>query len=202
MTTRQYDGTRPVDAGIDRYWMLHLIEGAILVLLGIVAVFLPLRVGIALLWWLFLIGGAAGLVTTLVMRRAPGFWWSLLSALLALAIAILLLAVPELAIVGLPLLLMTFLVVEGVATIMLALDHWRALSGRWAWMLASGIVDLLLAVFIVIGLPWTATWALGLILAVNLIFGGGAMVGMALAARDQAAHAQAGSKAPATWPRA
>jgi uncharacterized membrane protein HdeD (DUF308 family) len=162
----------------------------ILVLLGLAAIFLPLRLGVALLWWLFMIGGAAGLATTMVMRSAPGFWWSLLSALLALAIAILLLAVPELAIVGLPLLLMTFLVVEGIATIMLALDHWRALSGRWAWMLASGIVDLWLAGFIVIGLPWTATWALGLILAVNLIFGGGAMVAMALAARNQAARAQ------------
>ena len=36
-----------------------------------------------------------------------------------------------------------------------------------------------------LGLPATEFWALGLILAVNLIFGGGAMIGMALAARDR-----------------
>ena len=70
-------------------------------------------------------------------------------------------------------------------TIMLALEHWRHLSSRWGWMLASGLVDLSLAVFIVVGLPATASWALGLILAVNMIFGGGAMIGMALAARDR-----------------
>jgi uncharacterized membrane protein HdeD (DUF308 family) len=92
---------------------------------------------------------------------------------------------PDLAIAGFPLLLMVFLILEGIVTVMLALEHWRDLSGRWGWLLASGIVDLSLAAFIVIGLPATAAWTFGLILAVNLIFGGGAMIGMALAARDQ-----------------
>ena len=76
-------------------------------------------------------------------------------------------------------------------TVMLALEHWRHLSSRWGWMLASGLVDLSLAVFIVVGLPATASWALGLILAVNLVFGGGAMIGMALAARGSRARAGA-----------
>jgi uncharacterized membrane protein HdeD (DUF308 family) len=58
-------------------------------------------------------------------------------------------------------------------------------------MLTSGIVDLCLAAFIVLGLPATARWTLGLILAVNLIFGGGAMIGMALAARKQISDANA-----------
>ena len=166
------------------HWKLQLSEGVILVLLGIAAVFVPFRLGFALLVWLFLIGGLTGLITTLVMRNAAGFWWSLLSASLAIAIALLVYANPELALIGFPLLLMVFLVLEGIVTIMFALDHWRDRSVRWSWMLASGIVDLSLAAFIVIGLPATAGWALGLILAVNLIFGGGAMIGMAFAARD------------------
>jgi uncharacterized membrane protein HdeD (DUF308 family) len=164
--------------------MLQMVEGAILILLGFVAAFVPFGIAIALFWWLFLIGGIAGLITTLAMWKAPGFWWSLLSAALAITVAMVLFAVPELAVVGFPLLLMAFLVLEGIATIMLALEHWRQLSGRWAWMLASGIVDLALAGFIVVGFPTTASWALGLILAVNLIFGGGAVIGMALAVRD------------------
>jgi uncharacterized membrane protein HdeD (DUF308 family) len=152
--------------------------------------FVPFGLGISIFVWLFLIGGITGLITTLVMWNATGFWWSLLSAVLAIGIAIVLFAIPELAIVGFLLLLLAFLVLEGLVTVMLALEHWRQLSGRWSWMLASGIVDLSLAVFIVIGLPATASWALGLILAVNLIFGGGAMIGMALAGRDHAANAQ------------
>jgi uncharacterized membrane protein HdeD (DUF308 family) len=164
---------------------LQLIEGVTLILLGFAAAFVPFGLGISLFWWLFLIGGMAGLTSTVVMWRATGFWWSLLSAALAIGIAIVLFAVPELAIVGLPLLLMIFLVLEGFFTVMLALEHWRQLSGRWTWMLVSGIVDLGLAGFIVIGLPASASWALGLILAVNLIFGGGAVIAMGLAAPDR-----------------
>lgn len=166
------------------HWKLQIGEGIVLVLLGIVAVFLPLRLGIALLLWLFLVGGITGLITTFIMGRTTGFWWSLLSAVLAIGIAIFALAFPELALVSFPLLLMAFLALEGVITVMFALDHWRDQSARWHWMLASGIVDLILATVIVIGLPLTADWALGLILAVNLIFGGGAMIGMALAVRS------------------
>jgi uncharacterized membrane protein HdeD (DUF308 family) len=160
---------------------LQLMEGVILMLLGFAAAFLPFGLGISLLWWLFLIGGIVGLISTVVMWRATGFWWCLSSAVLAITIAIILFAAPELAIVGLPLLLMTFLVLEGFFSVMLALEHWRQLSGRWTWMLVSGVVDLCLAGFIVIGLPATARWALGLILAVNLIFGGGAVLAMGLA---------------------
>lgn len=173
------------------HWKLHVGEGIVLVLLGAAAVFVPFRLGIALLVWLLLIGGIVGLITTALMHRTAGFWWSLLSAVLAIGVACLVFAAPDLAFVGFPLLLMGFLTLEGVVTIMLALEHWRERSARWNWLLASGIVDLCLAVFIIVGLPATATWALGLILAVNLIFGGGAMIGMGLAARREADHASA-----------
>ena len=169
--------------------MLHLIEGAILVLLGVLAGFMPPWFGIALFGWLFLIGGIAGLVTTLVMRRAPGFWWSLLSAVFTMGVGAMLFWQPELGMLTLFLVLMGFLVLEGIVTIMYALDHRRELSGRWGWMLASGIVDLGLAAFILAGLPATSVWAIGLIVGVNLVFGGVAMIGMALAARPRLGNA-------------
>lgn len=131
-------------------------------MLGFVAGFVPFGLGIAIFMWLLVVGGISGLITTLAIRNAPGFWWSLASAILAIGIATIMFAVPELAVVGLPWLLMCFLVLEGIVTIMLALEHWRHLSSRWGWMLASGLVDLSLAVFIVVGLPATASWALGL----------------------------------------
>jgi uncharacterized membrane protein HdeD (DUF308 family) len=168
-----------------RRWKLEIVEGVVLIVLGCVAGFVPFGLGIAIFMWLMVIGGITGLITTLVMRKAAGFWWSLASAVLAIVIAAIMFAVPELALVGLPLLLLCFLVLEGVVTVMLALEHWRHLSGRWRWMLASGLVDLSLGAFIVVGLPGTAPRTLGLILAVNLIFGGGAVIGMALAARQR-----------------
>jgi hypothetical protein len=69
------------------------------------------------------------------------------------------------------------------------LDHVRArskreLSGRWGWMLASGIIDLILATIILAGLPGTAVWALWLLVGINMVFGGSALIAMALYARE------------------
>src|SRR5262245_54145956 len=116
------------------HWVLHLAEGVVLILLGGLAAFIPFGLGIAIFGWLFLIGGIAGLITTCAMWTNRRFFWSLLSAVLATSVGIIVFAVPEFAIVGFPLLLMTFLVLEGGATIMLALEHRRELSGRWGWM--------------------------------------------------------------------
>jgi uncharacterized membrane protein HdeD (DUF308 family) len=67
---------------------------------------------------------------------------------------------------------------------MFALEHKSELSGRWGWMLASGIVDLFLAAMILTGLPGSAAWALGLLVGINMVFGGSALIAMALHARD------------------
>jgi uncharacterized membrane protein HdeD (DUF308 family) len=50
-------------------------------------------------------------------------------------------------------------------------------------MLASGIIDLALAIMIFAGLPSTAAWAVGLLVGINMIFGGAALIAMALHAR-------------------
>jgi uncharacterized membrane protein HdeD (DUF308 family) len=71
---------------------------------------------------------------------------------------------------------------------MFALEHKRELSGRWGWMLASGIIDLILAAIIIAGLPGTAAWALGLLVGINLLIGGAALIGMALHARVGGPH--------------
>ena len=60
--------------------------------------------------------------------------------------------------------------------------NWE-LSERWSWLLVSGIVDILLAGIIISGLPGTALWAIGLLVGINLVFGGATLIGMALAAR-------------------
>jgi uncharacterized membrane protein HdeD (DUF308 family) len=87
-------------------------------------------------------------------------------------------------VLSLTLVLIAFFVIEGIASIMFALDHKRELSGRWGWMLASGIIDLILATIILAGLPGTAVWALWLLVGINMVFGGSALIAMALYARE------------------
>jgi len=45
------------------------------------------------------------------------------------------------------------------------------------------LIDLLLAALIVGALPGSAAWALGLIVGIDLLFGGWSLIAMALAAR-------------------
>jgi uncharacterized membrane protein HdeD (DUF308 family) len=185
---------RAVAVSVRKHWVLFLIEGIALVLLGIAAIVVPPAATLAttlVLGWIFLFSGIFGLITTFWTRGAPGFWWSLLSAVLGIAAGALLLASPANGILSLTLVLIIFFAVEGVATIMFALDHRRELSGRWGWMLASGVVDLILAAVIAAGLPGTAVWAIGLLVGINMVFGGVALTAMALSARSNGGSAVA-----------
>jgi uncharacterized membrane protein HdeD (DUF308 family) len=177
---------RRVAQALHEHWKLYLIEGIVLLILGAFAIVIPTIATLAvtiLVGWLFLISGVMGLITTYGMRHAPGFWWSLISGVLGVVLGIWLLAAPVSGAFSLTILLVAFFIIEGVTSIMFALDHKRELTGKWGWMLVSGIVDLVLAVMIFAQLPSTAAWAIGLLVGINMVFGGSALIAMALHAR-------------------
>ena len=178
-----------VSAAIHRHWGLFLLEGILLIVLGSLAVLVPAVASVAatiVFGWILLLSGVIGLITTLRARQAPGFGWSLLSAIIGIAAGLVLLAMPVQGTLSLTAVLIAFLFVEGVASILYAFEHRKGLSGRWSWMLASGIIDVVLALILMAGLPGTAVWALGLLIGINMIFGGWALVWMALHARSEA----------------
>jgi len=181
---------RAVASALHEHWVLFLIEGIILVILGVAAIALPPIATIAftiIIGWIFLVSGIVGLITTFWARHAPGFWWALVSAIIAIAAGVVLLAWPISGTLSLTLVLIAFFIVEGIASILYAIEHRTQLSGNWVWMLVSGIIDLILAGIIFAGLPGTAAWALGLLVGINMLFGGVALIAMALAARNPTA---------------
>ena len=190
MSTNQPDIAkfqRAVNQALHDHWVLYLVEGVVLLVLGTIAIVIPPLATLAatiLFGWLFLISGVVGLFTSFWMRAAPGFWWSLISAALGVIVGGWLLAQPVSGAVSLTILLVAFFIIEGVVSIMFALDHKRELSGRWGWMLVSGVVDLVLGAMILAGLPSTAVWAIGLLVGINMVFGGTALIAMALHARN------------------
>jgi uncharacterized membrane protein HdeD (DUF308 family) len=168
------------------HWKAFLIEGILLAILGLAAMIVPPLASLAVtifVGWMFLISGIAGLALTFWARAMPGFWWSLISAVLALIAGIVLLAQPAQGVYTLTLVIGVYFLAEGVATIMYALEHRRELSERWTWLLFAGIVDIVISFIIISGLPGSAEWAIGLLVGINLVFGGATMIGMALAAR-------------------
>jgi uncharacterized membrane protein HdeD (DUF308 family) len=173
---------------VSKHWKLFLAEGIVLVLLGIGAIIVPPIAGLAvtlLLGWLFLTGGIFGLVVTYWAREMPGFWWSLFSAALSVLAGLILIARPMAGLLTLTVVLTAFFVLEGIASIMFALDHKRELTGRWGWVVAAGVFDLLIAMMILAGLPGSAAWAIGLLVGINMVFGGSSLIGMALAAKPK-----------------
>jgi uncharacterized membrane protein HdeD (DUF308 family) len=174
-------------AAVRAHWKAILIEGILLVVLGFAAIILPPLASLAVtifLGWMFLISGIAGLALTFWARGMPGFWWSLLSAALAIGAGIILLVQPVEGVLTLTVVVGIYFLAEGVATIMYALEHRRELSERWTWLLVAGIVDIVIAGLIIAGLPGSALWAIGLLVGINLLFGGMSLIGMALAARN------------------
>src|SRR5215471_15968382 len=169
------------------HWKAFLVEGILLAVMGLAALLLPQLAGLAvaiLLGWLFLITGIGGLLVTFWAREMPGFWWSLISAALAVLAGGILLARPMQGVLTLTIVVGAYFLAEGVATIMYALEHRKELSGRWSWLLVAGLMDILIAFFIFAGLPGSAEWAIGLLVGINLLFGGATLIGVALAARN------------------
>ncbi|MCK1714432.1 MULTISPECIES: HdeD family acid-resistance protein [unclassified Bradyrhizobium] len=179
----QSDMTHAVKA----HWKAFLFEGILLAVLGVAALILPPLASLAIaifLGWMFLISGIGGLIVTYWARSTPGFWWSLISAALAVLAGMLLLARPMQAVLTLTIVLGAYFLAEGVATIMYALEHRRELSSRWSWLLISGLVDIAISFMVITGLPSSAEWAIGVLVGINLLFGGATLIGTALAARN------------------
>jgi uncharacterized membrane protein HdeD (DUF308 family) len=180
------DLTGIITKSLHDHWRMFLAEGIVLLLLGAVAIVVPPIAGVAttiILGWLFLMVGIVGLIATFGARHAPGFVWALLSSLVAAIAGLVLLWNPLAGLITLTYVLIAYFIADGVLIIVLAITHRKALSGRWEWMLLNGIIDLVLAAIIISDLPGTLLWALGLLVGIDLVFGGASLIAMALAAR-------------------
>src|SRR3984885_5881083 len=113
---------------VRNHWRLYLVEGIVLAVLGLAAIALPPLAGLAtavVLGWLFLFGGIVGLIATFGQRHAPGFWWSLLSAAIALLAGITLLWNPIAGVATLTFVLTAFFLIDGVLIVAMAIEHRR-----------------------------------------------------------------------------
>lgn len=183
------EAQRAFDETLRAYWVLFMVHGVIMIVLGALAVIWPQISTVAAdiyLGWIFLFSGVVGLVTIFFAPSIPAFLWSLLTAALSLIVGILLLWHPVEGIVSLTLVLIAFFIAEGVFQIAAAIRHRDDLPDSWGWMVMSGIADLILAWVIISGWPGTASWAIGLIVGINLLTSGLAITMAALAARSLA----------------
>ena len=158
---------------------LLTVEAVLLILLGIAAIVTPLFAGLFVataIGLILMISGVIGLATALRGGDHVHRGWSVLSAVIALLVGLLILFNPLAGAAGLVLLLGAYLLLDGVTLIGLSMDQRKRGASRWALLLGSGVIDLVLAALIVTLGAVGGTVVVGLIVGVDLIAAGAALL--------------------------
>jgi uncharacterized membrane protein HdeD (DUF308 family) len=166
-----------------------IVEGALLLVLAALAAALPGLAGVtgALVFGVVLVlAGVFGLVSVLGARRHAHLALSLVSALVALTVGLLIIWRPLAGAITLAIFVAAYLLVDGLALIGLAWDQRRRDARGWPWLMVSGVVDMLLAVVILAMGPVASALLLGFIIAIDLALAGVALLTIGLNARRAA----------------
>ena len=161
--------------------------GILLIVLGIVAIVLPnISTLVTETWISFILisSGAAKLVYAFRTREQEGFIWKLLLGVLYVVTGVMLFAKPFTGILTLTLLLGSFLLTEGTFELFLAFR--LRPQPNWTWVLANGVVTIVLGAMIWFQFPFNAPWLLGTLVGASVLFSGISRVMLSLNSRTTA----------------
>jgi uncharacterized membrane protein HdeD (DUF308 family) len=165
---------------IRRHSLWYLVQGGLMVLGGILALVYPVLSTAAvllLLGWILIITGIIQGISLIGARSVPHFWLQLVSVVLSVIVGVLIIRHPAEGLLTITLLLIVFFMIEGISKVIFSLII-RPFP-NWGWVLASGVVGILLALFLWASLPVTAVWLLGVLLGILLISEGAALAYLA-----------------------
>ena len=161
---------------ISKHRFLFLIQAIFMIVAGVIAIVYPLVTTFAVslfLGWILVATGLFQAIGLFAAAKSPNFWLSLISAALAIAVGVILLRNPALAVGTLALLLIVYFIVEGVAKIAFSLTV-RPLE-NWGLVLLSGLVGLAIGIYLMLN-PVLTLWILGLLVGFHLLAEGLALV--------------------------
>ncbi len=168
------------------HWQLFTVQGVLLVILGALAVAVPQLASIAVsafIGWLLFFSGVMRAISLFRATHAPGYWSSLLLAILTAILGLVLAIFPIQGAYTLTMLLTAYFIVHGAATFIFGFAV-KPDTSRWVILIFSGLIDFLLAGLVIAGWPSTAFWVLGLYVGVNMLLTGFAFIFAALGARS------------------
>ncbi len=168
-----------------------MLEGVLLVILGTFAILVPGIFTLAvetLIGVVLIVGGLVRGYSTFKEHSTRSVMWSLLAALAAIVIGVLLLVYPLEGVLTLTAVVIALFIIEGVTKVVASFQMNR--PAGWGWLLFSGVVDLILGFILWAGLPGTAVWAIGLLVGISLIFTGWTAIMFAAAMKRAAKDSQ------------
>jgi len=125
--------------------------------------------------------GLVELVRAFAMRRTGSLLWNAVFGILALVAGAILLLWPLEGILTLTIIVGVFFLLGGALKLIAGFTL-RGLRGR-GWIGFSGALSLLVGFILLLGLPATASWAIGILVGIDLIFFGLAEIAVASSPR-------------------
>lgn len=172
---------------LGKNWKWLVATGVLYIILGVIAFSMPVASTIGLTFALgiiLLIGGGFHLVHAFQLRHHHGAPTRFLQSAIAIITGALMLRYPGGGMLALAMALSFYFFVSAAAQWLLFISVYPH-SGS-AWGLVSSVISFLLGVFIVVTFPFSAVWVPGLLLGIDLLFGGAAMIALAMSIRQPA----------------
>lgn len=163
-------------------WGWFVALGVLLLIFGGIAfgnLVIATVASVYLVGWLMLFSGVIEIVHAFGVKSWGRFFYWLLSGLLYAVAGFFAFYNPLLASAVLTFLLAVALIAAGVLRLWVGWEH-RSEKGS-GWIIAAGIVTLLVGVLIALRWPANSLWVLGLFLAIDLIFQGWTFIAFGLA---------------------
>ncbi len=165
-------------------WIWFLILGIGLILLGFLAIGSPFIAGMAVITVLgcfLIVGGILQIIAAFWTRGWGGFFLNLLVGILYFVVGVVMLERTEEALLFWTLFIAVALIIGGIFRIVASLTNQFA---GYGWVLAGGIIDLILGIMIWRQWPASALWVIGLFLGISLLFNGSTWVALGLSIRE------------------
>ncbi len=175
-------------AALSKSWKLLLTAGIVSVVLGAIAIILPplASVTITYLVGILLLVGAVAYVAEAISRGSTGHRiWSAIVAVLYVVAGVWLIINPVEGTITLTWVLAVFFLVIGVMRLIMGFSM-RGKVPNAGWTIVNGVLSILIAVLVIGDLPSSADWAIGLLVGIQLLFDGMALIATAIAGKKLA----------------
>ena len=173
---------------LTKSWKLLLTAGIISVVLGAIAIIVPplASVTITYLVGILLLIGAVAFVAEAISRGSTGHRiWSALLAVLYVFAGVWLIINPVSGTITLTWILAIFFLLIGVLRLIAGIAS-RGKVPNAGWTIINGVLSILIAVLVIGDLPSSAAWAIGLLVGIQLLFDGIALIATAMAGKQLA----------------
>lgn len=176
-----------VRAGLQRTWKALMAVGVLAIFIGCVAILVPAVASVAtaiFIGWILIIAGAFLVAGAFAAQTVGSVLLRLVWAFLTVIVGIFLIVEPDSGTLTLTLILGLYFLFMGITRIAVA---FAARGQQGAGLVGlSGIAGLLIGILVLVKLPSSADWAIGLLVGIDLIFAGWTLVSVALVGKELA----------------